>query len=70
MLESEGREAGHRGMGIIFFHTNAGPEIVVYIVECSCLFLILLANSKVVIRARMHNLSQQMYAVWTIRSDA
>ena len=56
-LEVGGREAGRRGLGTLYLQTNAGPEIIVYIVQCLLLFLILFATSTLVGRVRKHNLS-------------
>ena len=56
-LELGGGEAGRRGLGVLYLQTNAGPEIIVYIVQYLLLFLILFATSTLVGRVRKHNLS-------------
>ena len=57
LLEVSGREAGRHGLGILFLQTNAGPEIIAYIVQYTLLFLILFATSALVKRVGQHNLS-------------
>lgn len=56
-LEIGGQETGRRGLGILFFQTNAGPEIIACVVQLMLLFLIAFGTSALVGRDEKHNLS-------------
>ena len=55
-LEVGGREAGRRGLGVLYLQTNAGPEIVVYIILYMLLFLLVVGTSRALRRIDKHNL--------------